>query len=73
MAQTSTSGRRFGVALVILLLVGGPLLMYIWHTLSELLMGRVALVPDLVALVLLAVLVGLLKLFAGYLNGLADS
>lgn len=73
MAETSTSGRGVGVALVILLLVGGPMLMYIWHTLSDLLMGRVALVPDIVALVLLLVLAGLLKLFAGYLNGLADT
>lgn len=70
--EEQASGVRVLVALVILLVVGGPLLVYIWHTLSEMLAGRFALVPDLVALALLGVLVVILRLFGRYLSGLAD-
>ncbi len=70
--MATSSGTRVLVALVIFLLAGGPLLVYVWHTLSEMLSGRFALWPDLLAVGLLVVLVGIVSVLGRYLSGLAD-
>lgn len=49
------------------LLVGAPLVHFIWHELSELLSGRIHVGRLSLAVVLLIVVVGLLKWLGGYL------
>lgn len=53
-------GRLIG-GLVLFFLVGTPMIAYVWHVLSDALAGRVALVPIVAALVLLALFLVLLR------------
>ena len=49
--------------------VGSPMAAYIWHVLSDALAGRVQFMSTLIALGLIAVFVGLLRLLVGILPG----
>lgn len=55
-------------ALLVFLLVGAPMAAYIWHTLSEVLSGRIHAGPVLASLVLLGVFLLLLRALVGFIR-----
>lgn len=59
-------------ALVLFLVIAAPLVLLVWHELSELLIGRVHPIEQLEAVVLLAVLVYVVARFGRYLSRLAE-
>lgn len=65
-------GRIMGL-LVVALVVGGPVAGYVWHELSEALLGRPHWVPLFIAIILLGALLGALYLLARRVSRLGDS
>lgn len=55
-------------ALLLFLIVGAPMAAYIWHTLSEVLSGRIHAGPVLASLVLLGVFLLLLRALMGFIR-----
>lgn len=59
MRTEGTSGLRLGIIMAAFVVVGGPLVLYVWHALSDLLIGRIHTGELALALGLLAALVAL--------------
>lgn len=64
--------RTIAGALVLFVVIAAPLVLVVWHELSELLIGRVHPIEQLEAVVLLAVLVYVVARFGRHLSRLAE-
>lgn len=73
MAREPSSTGGLVLLLAAFVAVGAPMAAYIWRVLSDALAGRVELVPALIALVLIALFLGLLRLLVGFLPGAEEA